>query len=69
MPHEAVKYFIEIFEKKDNPFFKAAILRALSDLGTPEAMDFIKKSLNSEENIVRMKAKEILRKKGLMDDE
>jgi len=32
-------------------------------------MCFLKKSLNSEENNMRMKAKEIFRKKRLMDNE
>jgi HEAT repeat protein len=52
----------KILKKKDNPFLKTAILKALGERGTPEAIDFIEKSLDSEESIVRMKAKEILQK-------
>ncbi len=60
----AVKPLIRLFEQSDNPYLKREILDALYEIGLPEAMDFIVKSLRSEISIVRKKAEEIIKRGG-----
>lgn len=57
---KAIKPLIELFSKTDDPFLKREILDALSEIGTEEALAFIKKCLNSEIGIVRKRAEEII---------
>ena len=60
---EAVKPLAKLFEQTDNPFLKIEILDALSDIGTPDAMDLIVNALDSAESIVRRKAKELMERR------
>lgn len=56
----AVKPLIKLFEQSDNPYLKREILDALFEIGAPDAMAFIVRSLKSEISIVRKKAREII---------
>ncbi len=60
---EAVKPVIKLFEQTDNPFLKMGILDALSEIGTPEAMDFILQALDADVSIVRKKAKKLIERR------
>lgn len=60
---KAVKPLIKLFGQSDNPYLKRGILDALYEIGSPEAMDFIMKSLNSEISIVRKRANEIVKRR------
>ncbi|GAB4413387.1 MAG: hypothetical protein OHK0032_09440 [Thermodesulfovibrionales bacterium] len=59
---KAVNPLIKLFEQSDNPYLKREILDALFEIGSPDAMAFIMKSLKSETSIVRRKAEEIIEK-------
>ena len=59
---DAVKPLIGLFGKTDSSFLKAAILDALGEIETPEALDFIVHSLNSEVSMVKIHAREIIEK-------
>lgn len=61
----AVKPLIDLFEKTDNPFLKTAILNALGEIKTQDALDFILKSLNSEVSMVRIRARAIIEEIGV----
>jgi len=52
-----------LFEQTDNPFLKIEILNAFAEIATPDAMDLIVNSLDSEISIVRRKAKEIMERR------
>jgi predicted amidophosphoribosyltransferase len=60
---KALQPLIRLFEQSDNPFLKREILDALSEIGTPDAMDFIMKASKSEISIIKIKAKEIINKR------
>lgn len=66
---EAVKPLIRLFEQSDNPFLKREILDTLFEIGDPDAMAFIVKSLKSEISIVRKKANEIIEKRHYVAEE
>ncbi len=57
---KAIQPLIRLFQQSDNPFLKMEILDALNEIGTFDAMTFIKQSLSSEISVVRKKAKEIV---------
>lgn len=57
---KAVQPLIRLFQQSDNPFLKREILDTLYEIGTPDAMAFIVRSLKSEISIVRKKAREII---------
>lgn len=59
--HTAIKPLIKLFEQSDNPYLKREILDTLFEIGAPDAMAFIVKSLKSEISIVRKKANEIVK--------
>lgn len=59
----AVKSLTFLYEQTNNSFLKMGILNALSEIGTPRAMDFILQSVDSEVSIVRRKAKELIEKR------
>ena len=52
-----------LFKQTDNPFLKIEILNALAEIATQDAFDLIVIALNSEESIVRRKAREIIEKR------
>jgi HEAT repeat protein len=56
----AVRPLIALFNETSNPFLKTAILNAMGGIGTPEAMDLIVKSINSEMSMVKLRAREIV---------
>jgi HEAT repeat protein len=52
-----------LFEQTDNPFLEIEILNALAEIATHDALDIIMSALDSEESIVRRKAREIIEKR------
>ena len=60
---KAVKPLSILFKETDNPFLKIEILNSLSEIGTPDAIDLIVSVLDSEESILRKKAREIIEKR------
>jgi len=52
-----------LFEQTDNPFLKIEILNALAKIANQDAFDFIMAALDSEEIIVKRKAREIMENK------
>jgi len=60
---KALESLKALFEKTDNPFLKIEILNALSEILTEDAFDLIVTALDSDESIVRRKAREIIEKK------
>lgn len=65
---KAVKPLSILFKETDNPFLKIEILNSLSEIGTPDAIDLIVSVLDSEESILRKKAREIIEKR-IFDEE
>lgn len=52
-----------LFHQSDDPFLKREILDTLYEIDTPDAMDIIIRSLDSDVSIIRQKAKEIIERK------
>lgn len=60
---KAVKPLAILFEQTDNPFLKTEILNSLNEIGMPDAIDLIVNALDSDESMVRRKAKELVERR------
>jgi len=56
----AAQPLTNLFDQTYDPFLKRAILNALDEIGTEDAVDFIMKALCSNITIVRKRAQKIL---------
>lgn len=58
---KAIQHLIHTFEKADDPYLQREIIKSLKQIGTKEAMDYIKQAISSNSVIVKRAALEILK--------